>query len=69
LNECAAQTKLNIESISITGKDIRIVGDTSNRGNTLKLFKAISDRMEISSQEFGADRGRDNFSVAIIPKK
>ncbi len=69
LNECAAQTNLNIESISITGKDIRVVGDTSNRGNTLKLFKAINDRMEISSQEFGAKGGRDNFSVAVIPKK
>ena len=69
LNECAAQTKLNIESISITGKDIRIIGDTSNSGNTLKLFKAINDRMEISSQEFGADRGRNKFSIAVIPKK
>ena len=69
LNECAAQTNLNIESISITGKDIRIVGDTSNSGNTLKLFKAINDRMEISSQEFGADRGRNKFSIAVLPKK
>ena len=68
-NECAAQTKLNIGSISIAAKDIRIEGDTSSRGNTLKLFKEINKKMVISSKRLDPKGGRDNFAITVVPKK
>ncbi|MFZ0035458.1 MAG: type II secretion system protein GspL [Sedimentisphaerales bacterium] len=69
-NKCAAQTNLNIDSISITTKTISITGDTSSRENTLKLFDAIRDSgLEVLQQYLEAKGGRDNFSVTVEPKK
>ena len=69
-NKCAAQTNLNIDSISITTKTISIAGDTSSRENTLKLFDAIRNSgLEILQQYLDAKGGRDNFSITVMPKK
>ncbi|MHC4396427.1 MAG: hypothetical protein ACYS1A_12310 [Planctomycetota bacterium] len=68
-NKCAAQTKLSIESISITARDIRIVAGTSSRKNTLKLFEEIGKEMEISSNTFNPKGGRDNFAIAVVLKE
>jgi hypothetical protein len=69
-NKCAAQTNLNIDSISITTRTISIAGDTSSRENTLKLFDAIrQSRLEILQQNLDAKGGRDNFSITVTPKK
>jgi hypothetical protein len=69
-NKCAAQTNLNIDSISITTRTISITGDTSSRENTLKLFDAIREsRLEILQQDLDAKGGRDNFSITVTPKK
>jgi len=69
-NKCAVQTNLNIGSITITTKTISIAGDTSSRGNTLKLFDAIREsRLEILQQYLDAKGGRDNFRITIVPKK
>lgn len=70
-NKCAAQTKLNVNSISITAKSISISGDTSSRANTLKLRKAIADAKLGSLQEHlkRTKSGRDGFSITITPEK
>jgi len=69
-NKCAAQTNLNIDSISITTKTISIAGDTSSRKNTLKLFDAIREsRLEILQQDLNVKGGRDNFRITVVPKK
>jgi hypothetical protein len=69
-NKCAAQTNLNVDSISITTKTISIAGDTSSRANTLKLFDAIrGSGLEILQQDLGAKGDRDNFSITVVPKK
>jgi hypothetical protein len=69
-NKCAAQTNLNIDSITITTRTISIAGDTSSRENTLKLFDAIrQSRLEILQQDLDAKGGRDNFSITVTPKK
>jgi hypothetical protein len=68
-NKCAAQTNLKIDKISITSKNITIAGDTSNRKNTLKLLKAIKDKMVISSERHDSKGGRDTFSITVVPKK
>ena len=46
-NKCAAPTNLKIDLISITDKTISIVGSTSNRKNTLKVFETIKGKLEI----------------------
>jgi predicted RNA binding protein with dsRBD fold (UPF0201 family) len=69
-NKCAAQTNLNIDSISITTRTISIAGDTSSRENTLKLFDAIrQSRLEILQQNLDAKGGRDNFSITVTPTR
>jgi len=69
-NKCAAQTKLNIKTISITARDINIIGETSSRPNTLKLFKAVRNNgLEILRDGYGLKGGRDSFSITVVPKK
>jgi len=68
-NKCSAQTNLKIDKISITSKNITIAGDTSSRKNTLKLLKAIKDKMVISSERHDSKGGRDTFSITVVPKK
>ena len=68
-NKCAAQTRLNVDKISITAKSIRIEGNTSSRSNTLKLFKAIKDKLEILQYRYDLKGGRDNFTLTAVPKK
>jgi hypothetical protein len=69
-NKCAAQTNLNIDSISISTKTITIDGDTSSKANTLKLFDAIkSSGLDIVQQYIYTKGSRDNFSITVLPKK
>ncbi len=69
-NDCAAQTNLNVGSVSITTKTISITGDTSSRRNTLKLFDSIrKSGLEILQQDLSTKGGRDNFSITVVPKK
>ena len=68
-NSSAAQTNLNIDSITITERNINISGDTSNRRNTLKLFEAIKKAdLEILQQRLDTKEGRDNFTITAVPK-
>jgi hypothetical protein len=69
-NKCAAQTNLNIKSISITTKDIGITGDTSNRRNTLAVFDTVrKSGLEISKEAFAPKGARDTFTITVVPKK
>jgi hypothetical protein len=68
-NKCAAQTDLSIDSVSITTKTISIVGDTSSRKNTLKLFEAIKGKLDILQQRLDSKGGRDNFWITVVPRK
>ncbi len=68
-NKCAAQTNLNIKSISITARDIIITGETSSRQNTQKLFKAVrANGLEILREAYDLKGGRDSFSITVMPK-
>ncbi len=68
-NSSAAQTDLNIDSITITDRNISIVGDTSSRGNTLRLFEAIKKAdLEIQQQRLDIKEGRDNFTITVMAK-
>ncbi len=69
-NKCAVQTKLNIDSVTITSKSIRIVGDTPSLANTLKLRKALVETKLGNLQEnLQPKGGRHSFSITISPKK
>lgn len=68
-NKCAKQTDLKIETISITSRNISIVGNTSNRNNTLKLFEALkSVNLDVQQQRLDSKAGRDTFSITVVPK-
>ncbi len=71
-NKCAAQTNLHIDSVSITARNISIVGDTAarNNKNTLKVFEAIKkEGLDILKQSLESQSGRDEFSITVAPKK
>ncbi|MHC4482041.1 MAG: type II secretion system protein GspL [Planctomycetota bacterium] len=70
-NECAAATKLHIDSISISSRNISVSGSTAGRANrnTLKLFTAIKKNgLKISQQRLSSDAGRDKFNITVAPK-
>ena len=69
-NKYAAQARpmdLNIDSVTITSK-ISIIGDTSSRRNTRKLFDTIKNEMEILQERVYAKDRRDHFSITVVPK-
>ncbi|MHC4171938.1 MAG: type II secretion system protein GspL [Planctomycetota bacterium] len=69
-NKCAAQTNLNLKSVSITARDISIAGDTSNRRNTLTVFDTVRKSGLVISKEIVAAKGaRDTFSITVALKK
>jgi len=70
-NKCAAQTDLNIDSVSITTKSISITGDTSNVASTQKLRVALIERKLGNLQEriSPTKSGRNSFSITIVPEK
>ncbi|MHC4240928.1 MAG: hypothetical protein ACYSU4_00890 [Planctomycetota bacterium] len=68
-NACAAQTKLNIKSVTITAKDIIVTGDTSSRQNTLKFFETLRNNgLDVLKPGFNLKGGRDHFNTIIAPK-
>ncbi len=70
LNKCAAKTDLNINTITITSRDINIVGDTSGRSNTMALFEEIRNSgLEIPQPNYELRGNRDNFSISLTVAK
>jgi hypothetical protein len=68
-NKCASRVNLNIDSISVGAKSISISGDTSSRGNTLKLFEEIKQtNLDILQQRLDTKGGRDSFNISVRPK-
>jgi len=68
-NSCAKRTNLNTGSITITERNISIVGDTSSRGNTLRLFEAIKKAgLDIQQQRLYTKERRDHFTITIVAK-
>jgi hypothetical protein len=68
-NDCAAQTKLQVEKVAISARTIRVEGDTSSRANTLKLFDSIRKRLDIETFSYQPDGIRDSFSVTLLLKR
>jgi hypothetical protein len=68
-NECAEQTNLNIDTITITAKDIMITGDTSNRQKRQKLFETVrKNGLEIIRERYEFKENRENFNITVTPK-
>jgi hypothetical protein len=68
-NKCAAQTNLNIKTITIAAKDIIVTGDTSSRQNTLKLLETLRNNgLDVLRQNFDIKGTRDNFNITLAPK-
>jgi hypothetical protein len=69
-NKCAAQTNLNIDTITVTTKDIMITGDTSNRQNRQRFFETIRNSgLEIMRESYSLKDNRESFRITIEPKK
>lgn len=68
-NKCAAQTNLNISSITITTNDISITGDTSSRQNRQKIFDAVRNSgLEVTQEGYNEKGGREYFVMKVVPK-
>jgi len=69
-NKCAAQTSLNIESVTVTSRDIIITGHTPSRRNTTTFFEELSKNgLDILKPNFDLKGARDSFSITVVPKK
>ena len=66
--KCAAQTNLNIDTITVTTNDILITGDTSSRQNTLKMYAEVRKGLDILRESYSLKDGRDNFRITVAPK-
>jgi hypothetical protein len=68
-NQCAAQTNLNIDSITITTRDTIISADTSSQQNRQKIFQAIRNGgLEIVQESYGQKGDRESFRITVVPK-
>jgi hypothetical protein len=68
-NKCAAQTNLNIDTITITTKDMMITGDTSNRQNRQRFFETVRESgLEIIREGYSLKDNRESFRITIAPK-
>jgi type II secretory pathway component PulL len=68
-NKCAAQTNLNVDTITITTKDIMITGDTSNRQNRQRFFETIRNSgLEIKREGYSLKDNRESFRITVAPK-
>lgn len=68
-NKCAAQTKLNIDTITVTTNDILIMGDTSSRQNRQRFFETVRNNgLEILRESYALKDGRESFRITVVPK-
>jgi hypothetical protein len=70
INNAPENIDININTISVTPKAMRIIGDTNGRKSTLALFKAIKDHPKLTTgqQNLKQSGARDTFTVTIEPK-
>jgi hypothetical protein len=69
-NECAKQTNLEINMITVTAKNVIITGDTSGRENTLKFINVLEKNgLKENKLNNSLKDGRDNFNVTVVPMK
>ncbi len=65
-NKCAKKTDLQIDSINITSKYIRLTGSTSSYNSSMELRKALTESdLEILKEELFSKGGRHNFSITL----
>jgi len=72
LNDCARQTDLNIDSITITGTSfIRIDGDTAGRRHTVEgVFPAMEKAgLKVLQNSVKTEGARDSFTMTVEPQK
>lgn len=63
------QKNLNIDTITITTKDIMITGDTSNRQSRQKFFEIVRNNgLEIKREGYTLKNNRENFRITVAPK-
>ena len=70
INNAPKNIDVKINTISVTTKTMRIIGDTNGRKSTLALFKAIKDhpKLSVGQQSLKQSGARDAFTVTIEPK-
>lgn len=67
--KCAAQTDLNVKSVTVTSKDINMTGDTSSRQNRQKVFDTVrANGLDITGESYELKNGREHFMITIVPK-
>ncbi len=68
-DDCAKNINLQIDSINITSKYIRLTGSTLSYNGTMELRKKlIESDLEILNEELFSKGGRHNFSITLEAK-
>ena len=71
VNSCPNRVDINIQRITITEKSMKVKGDTNSRSSTNVLLNAVKKhpRINLASERYSVQRGRDTFEITIDPKK
>ena len=69
LNRAPKAMDLNIESVSISPKNITLSGDTDRRQNTIQLISAIDGHPRLKTSRFNYElkNNRDEFHLTVTP--
>jgi hypothetical protein len=67
LNSCAAQTGLNVDSLTVSSTTMQITGDTNSRQNTVSVMREAFKKMglTVSNEHVAPEGNRDSFSFNI----
>lgn len=70
INNAPKNIDLKINTISVTTKTMRVIGDTNSLKSTLALYKAIENHPKLTKgqQSFKQSGARNAFTVTIEPK-
>ncbi len=69
-NTCAAQTDLNIDSLTVTDELMTVQANVASRQDRQSLFEAVEKGgLSIEQQKYTSSGGRESFNITLKPKK
>jgi hypothetical protein len=71
VNNTPANVDIAIQQITVTGRSMKVKGDTNSRAGTMSLLNEIKKhpRITLGSERIATDGVRDVFEITLEPKK
>ena len=71
INSAPAKIDIKVNTLTVSEKTMRIIGDTKSRPATLALFKSIKDhpKLKKSNENLEQSGSRDSFTIDLELKE